>query len=402
MSTATYVGNDLITSGAWLDAPTRRGSAGYYFADDVSTLVESLPSYVSGVVNFGPSLCDVNSTAAYRLARPGGGAPMAGRFYSDFYVRFDITATDSDPHYLSVYCCADPADGRQQTVDVWESGNLTLLASHTINYDFTHGVWVCFQVSGSVIVRVTPTAGPNSVVSGIAWDETEPPTATAGSAIPASGSLALDDLTLSGAGSAPSGIDAVGSLAIDALDMTGSAAVSIPSTGSLALDDLTLSGSASVVVDATGSLVLDPIVIQGSSASVVFASGSLAIDALTFTGSAGVTVPAVGSLALDSIAIAGGGAPPPIDAVGSLAIDALTATGAAGVTVAASGSLAIGDVTLAGSSLPIVAAAGGIGFGGSVVAAVMMLTVDPYQAVLIAADAAEPLDVDPYQAVLIQ
>jgi hypothetical protein len=372
MSTATFIGYDLITGPNWQAPSSVRGTAGYSLSDSsATTLVQSLPAYITSVDY---SAFNWAGSGNSPLTRPGGGAPLYGRYYTIGTAAAPVSATDGATHYLSIYCADDVGGGRTQIVSILDASG-AVLDSHTIDYNFEGGVWLCFQVSGVVKVQLQVAgASPNAVFSGMAWDETQPALANARTTIPATGSLAVDSVAITGTATAGGGaidatgslavesiavagtagvvVPASGSLAVEAISLTGSAGVAIPASGSLAVEAISLTGSAGLSVAASGSLAVESIAITGTattSGGAIAATGSLAVESLGLTGSAGLSVPASGSLALDSISITGSSSSI-VAATGSLAVDSIVVGGSVGVTVPATGSLAVDSIGLSGSA----------------------------------------------------
>jgi hypothetical protein len=238
-----------------------------------------------------------------------------------------VNATDGVLHYLSIYCADNPGTNRTQSISIVDGAGAPL-ASHAINYNFDTGVWLCFRVSGFVKVQLQVTgAAPNAVVSGLTWDETQPPTATAGSSIPTTGAMTLAPMTV-----------------------TGSSGSSDAATGSLAVESAVFAASAGVTVHGSGAMTVGSVGVAGSSQSVISATGSMAAGSVAMGGSAGLTIHATGALALGS-AGATGTAALIVSASGSLAVASATATGSTGVMIAATGSLAVDSVVTYSQSL---------------------------------------------------
>jgi hypothetical protein len=267
MSTASFIGYDLVTGPDWQTAGQERGTAGYSLSDSsATTLVESLPAYITSVDWSAFSWAGAGNSP---LTRPGGGAPLYGRYYTIGATSGPVNATDGASHYLSIYCADDVGTGRTQAINILDASDAPL-ASHTINYNFEGGVWVCFLVSGVVKVQLQVLGGSaNAVVSGVTWDETQPPKATAGAgglyspsggmtlggasanvlaASPSpSGGMSLGGaVVISGGGGATTGFLEVGDSAMAHMgDLGGSQVITLPFWTSAALT----SGAAGVLRD---------------------------------------------------------------------------------------------------------------------------------------------------------
>ena len=78
----------------------------------------------------------------------------------------DLNIADSNTHQLAVYCLDWDSTVRRQTVDILDgSGNV--LNTQSLTNSFNGGVYLVWNVSGHVKIRVTLTGGDNAVLSGL-------------------------------------------------------------------------------------------------------------------------------------------------------------------------------------------------------------------------------------------
>jgi len=165
-SSATFTGTDIATEGNWGKS---YGGDGY-----VLLASTSLPGYASFVVKNG-SIWTWASTTSDPRAISGqascwyaAGTPM----------NFDINLTDGQTHQIALYLLDWDARGRSESIAVTDAATGTVLNS-VMASSFSNGVYYRWNVSGHVVIVVTPATGPNAVVSGIFFGTATVPTATA-------------------------------------------------------------------------------------------------------------------------------------------------------------------------------------------------------------------------------
>jgi hypothetical protein len=163
-STATYVKTDTTTQGTWKGA---YGTDGFDIAEGSSPDVLSLPSYatvaVSGQSNY-PWLFSTTDVRA--LQQPSSSSRVAATWYAATTFSIDIHITDGQTHQMALYAMDWDNQGRAETVQVVDDLTGTVLDTRTLS-GFQGGQYLVWNLSGSVTLRVTATAGPNAVVSGL-------------------------------------------------------------------------------------------------------------------------------------------------------------------------------------------------------------------------------------------
>ena len=78
----------------------------------------------------------------------------------------DLTVGGTQGRQIAVYAADYDNGGRQQRFDVTDAATGVILDSRTLS-SFTGGQYLVWNLTGSVRLRFTKTAGPNAVVSGI-------------------------------------------------------------------------------------------------------------------------------------------------------------------------------------------------------------------------------------------
>ena len=78
----------------------------------------------------------------------------------------DLNITDGNTHQVALYCVDWDTFVRRERVDVLD-GNGNLLDTQNLNSSFHNGVYLVWNLSGHVKLRVTLTGGANAVASGL-------------------------------------------------------------------------------------------------------------------------------------------------------------------------------------------------------------------------------------------
>jgi hypothetical protein len=84
-------------------------------------------------------------------------------------MNFDVWMSDTNRHLFSAYFLDWDDSGRQQRVEVLDAGTGVVLDARTVS-NFGNGVYLTWEIRGSVRLRVTRLAGPNAVVSAFFFD----------------------------------------------------------------------------------------------------------------------------------------------------------------------------------------------------------------------------------------
>jgi uncharacterized repeat protein (TIGR01451 family) len=159
--TATFIGADTSRQGNWAG---QYGSEGFL----INGLPAQNPPYVAPVAQGATPFVWTNSTADVRaLQSPfNNSTRIASGWYSGNSFLFDLPFTDANTHELALYCLDWDSTSRRETVDILD-GNGNVLNSQNLAGSFNGGVYLLWNVSGHVKVRVTLTAGTNPVLSGL-------------------------------------------------------------------------------------------------------------------------------------------------------------------------------------------------------------------------------------------
>jgi subtilisin family serine protease len=173
-ATAAFAGADASTLGAWRGS---YGGDGYDIAQDTSGPNPALPPYAQVAVAGANSYTwGTNTGLPVALQDAANNGDIAATWYSGSSFDIDVAISDGQAHRVALYALDwDNALGstnppRAERFDIIDRNTGALLDSQTIS-SFT-GEYLSWDISGSVIIRVTDTGPPgygssNAVVSGI-------------------------------------------------------------------------------------------------------------------------------------------------------------------------------------------------------------------------------------------
>jgi len=160
---ATFVRLDTTTQGNWRGV---YGNDGYAIAN----AGQSLPAYAQVSTGGIETWTWAASTADTRAPqRPAAADRIASCWYSGSSFTFDLNLTDGQPHQVALYAMDWDSSSRGERVDVLDAAAGTVLDTRTVT-GFHSGQYLVWKLTGHIRVRVTLTAGINSVVSALFFD----------------------------------------------------------------------------------------------------------------------------------------------------------------------------------------------------------------------------------------
>lgn len=162
-ATASFSGLDKTTQGTWRGV---YGGSGFMIAQDGA----SLPAWAS-VTLAGESnhiwAYGVSDSAAVQMSSSAN--RIAACWYSGSSFEFDVELSDEQQHNLSLYFLDWDGGLRAQSIELLDGSSGAVLDQQNIAA-FENGVWARWRVSGHLRIRVTRTAGANSVCSALCVD----------------------------------------------------------------------------------------------------------------------------------------------------------------------------------------------------------------------------------------
>lgn len=163
-ASASFAGSDTATRGNWKGT---YGASGYSIIQDA----QNLPSWTS-LEPAGKSdwiwRSSLSDPAA--LQKVNSADRLAACWYNPASFTFDLNLSDGQVHKVSLYCMDyGSKNERTQRIEVLDAASGAVI--ETVNLStFTSGVYISWNIQGSVRFRVTNTGPINAVVSGIFID----------------------------------------------------------------------------------------------------------------------------------------------------------------------------------------------------------------------------------------
>jgi hypothetical protein len=166
-TTAAFVKSDSTTQGAWKSS---YGTSGYDIAADTSANNPGLPSFVSSVSLTGDSTYVYQSSTSdpRALQQAGATSRIAAVWYAAPSFSINVNMADAAVHQVALYAM-DEDSNRSERIDVIDPATGQVIDTRQIS-SFSSGVYLVWNVSGSVTFKVTSTAGVNAVISGLFFD----------------------------------------------------------------------------------------------------------------------------------------------------------------------------------------------------------------------------------------
>ncbi|HVK24026.1 MAG TPA: ThuA domain-containing protein [Actinokineospora sp.] len=143
--------------GTWTGSYGQSGHA-------IPSVGTSLPSGVSVTTSAQAHTWAASTTDARALEKPGGGRSATTWFGPQVSAAISIPA--GSRYAVSAYFVDWDSTARRQRVELVGAGG-TVVASTDLATSFNGGRWLSWTVAEPVTVRVTSTAGPNAVLSGV-------------------------------------------------------------------------------------------------------------------------------------------------------------------------------------------------------------------------------------------
>ncbi|MDQ3257907.1 MAG: hypothetical protein M3R15_29140, partial [Acidobacteriota bacterium] len=160
---ATYLRTDTTTQGNWQGA---YGTQGYQVIGNAA----SMPSYAQVTPTGHSSWTWAASTTETRALRKAAGTDrIAATWYADSSFNVELNLMDGQTHRVALYLLDWDSRGRAQSIEVSDAATGAVLDTRS-NSGFTNGRYVVWNIRGRVRLRVTRTAGPNAVMSGLFLD----------------------------------------------------------------------------------------------------------------------------------------------------------------------------------------------------------------------------------------
>ncbi|HKV40720.1 MAG TPA: hypothetical protein VJX67_16020 [Blastocatellia bacterium] len=166
-STAVFLRTDATTQENWRGV---FGADGYALANDS----RSIPSYALFTVqNQSKSNQPVSAGAAvaedpHALLTAAGSARSGATWQgeSGSSLDMDVSLTDGKRHQLALYLLDRDGGQRSELVQVLDAESQSVLDSESVS-SFANGLYLVWELTGHVKIRISASSGPNAVASGV-------------------------------------------------------------------------------------------------------------------------------------------------------------------------------------------------------------------------------------------
>jgi hypothetical protein len=169
---ATFVKSDSTTNGNWQNV---YGTDGYniYGLTPKPPTYGTLSSYGDSVGTYTFATPPISDPRG--LQNPSGGRVAVAQ-YSTTSFTLDVNLTDGLTHQVTLYAVDWDNVGRSEKFEVIDNTTGTVYDTETLSNFATTGVYLSWNVSGHVQIRVTSTssAGQTAVVQGVFFDPDPP------------------------------------------------------------------------------------------------------------------------------------------------------------------------------------------------------------------------------------
>jgi len=156
---ATFIKADTTTQGSWKSG---YGVDGFNIAGDAT----SYPAYAQVSFTQTSAIWASSTSDGRALQKSAASDRIAANWYSWSTFSMDINILDAQTHQMALYFLDWDSTTRAQTIDVLNASTSAVLDTRSIS-GFSAGRYLVWNITGHVVIRVTRTAGPNAVLSGI-------------------------------------------------------------------------------------------------------------------------------------------------------------------------------------------------------------------------------------------
>ena len=163
-ASAVFVRADTATQGNWKGA---YGSQGYNVAGDAAFYPVYATVSTSGVSSY---TWDGNPSGTPPLLRASStSGRIAAAMYNPTQMDYTLSITSGLTRQVSFYCLDFDNQGRTMRIEVRDLTNNALLDSRTVS-GFNSGIYMVWNIAGSVKFQVYNTGGLNAAISGLFFD----------------------------------------------------------------------------------------------------------------------------------------------------------------------------------------------------------------------------------------
>ena len=163
VNTAEFVEADTTTSGTWQGI---YGAGGQSIAGESAALPAGTEVSFAGAT---PVVWEASTTDSTALQRSSGTGRIASAWAGPQQFTANLSFSDGGAHRVAFYFVDFEDAGREQVVEILDAETGAALDRSELS-EFRSGIWLSYNVSGSVIVRVTSLTDAGAVMSGVFVD----------------------------------------------------------------------------------------------------------------------------------------------------------------------------------------------------------------------------------------
>lgn len=158
-NSAAFVTTDSTTKGAWKAA---YGSDGYNVIGDAL----QYPAYVNVSTAAMPFVWTAQTSDVRALERVSASGNIAGAYYNATSFTVDFRFSDTSQHLVAGYFMDWDSLNRTETVQILDGDSGAVLDTRSLS-SFSGGVYLVWNLTGHVTMKLTNTGPNNAVISGI-------------------------------------------------------------------------------------------------------------------------------------------------------------------------------------------------------------------------------------------
>ena len=163
-NTAAFIRMDTATEGNW---PAAYGVDGYTLANES---IQKNPGYATFQIQNQQGWRWASNTSDPRaLTIPSALGGIAATWYNASSFSFTVKVTDGATHQFALYAMDWDKQGRSETIQIVDASTGSVLNTQNIS-NFSNGLYLIWDISGSIQINVTAKSGPNAVASGVFFD----------------------------------------------------------------------------------------------------------------------------------------------------------------------------------------------------------------------------------------
>jgi hypothetical protein len=141
---------------------------------NIAGVGNTLPAYAATSTTGIPYTWAASTTDVRAAQNLTGSSRVAAEWYGESSFDFNLTLSDGGTHRIALYLLDYDGQNREENIQVIDANTNAVLATKTV-FPFSGGDYALFNVSGSVIFRITKMSGGGSALTGVFIDPANGP-----------------------------------------------------------------------------------------------------------------------------------------------------------------------------------------------------------------------------------